>query len=63
MPTELKTDAALLLKLAEAAKHHMSKDELRQQKISFILSSVSDDSTMTRKQVEEILDQAEGVAA
>jgi hypothetical protein len=63
MPTDLKTDAALLAKLAEAAKRHMTKDELRLQKISFILSSVSDDSTMTRKQVAEILDEAEGVAA
>ena len=63
MPTDLKTDAALLAKLSEAAKHQMTKDELRLQKISFVLGNVSGDSTITRKQVEEILDRAEGVAA
>ena len=63
MPTDLKSDAALLAKLAEAAKRPMSKEELRAQKISFILSSMSKDSTVTRKQVEETLERSEGAAA
>ena len=63
MPTDLKTDAALLAKLAEAAKRPMTKDELRQQKISFILSSVPNDSAVTRAQVEKALETADGVAA
>lgn len=63
MPFDLKTDDALLAKLREAAKHHMSKNEIREQKISYVMGVVSQDSTITRKQVEEILDRAEGAAA
>ena len=63
MPIDLKTDAALLAKLAEAAKRPMSKEELRAQKISFVVGSLSKDSTVTRKQIEEALRNAEGIAA
>ena len=63
MPNDLKTDAGLLEKLAEAAKRPMSKDELRAQKISFIVGSLSKDSTVTRQQIEEALRNAEGVTA
>lgn len=63
MPTDLKTDPRLLVSLAQAAKRQMTKDELRLQKISFVMGNMPKESTLTRKQVEDILDSAEGVAA
>lgn len=63
MPTDLKTDAGLLMKLEQAAKRHMTKDEMRLQKISFVMGNMPKESTLTRQQVAEILDSAEGVAA
>ncbi len=63
MPTELKTDSELLARLSAAAKHRMTRDEILQQKISFILGNMSGDSTVTRRQIEEVLAKAEGVAA
>ena len=36
---------------------------MRLQKISFIMGSLSKDSTVTREQIEEALLNAEGVAA
>ena len=63
MTTELKTDAELLRRLAEAARHQMTREELRLQRISFILGSMPEDSTVTRQQVEAVLEKAEGAAA
>lgn len=63
MPTDLKTDPRLLLSLEQAAKRQMTKDELRLQKISFVMGNMPRESTLTRKQVEDILDNAEGIAA
>jgi Ca2+-binding EF-hand superfamily protein len=63
MPNNLKTDHILLDRLEQAARHQMTREELHQQRVSFILSAMSDDSTVTRHQVEEILAKAEGVPA
>jgi hypothetical protein len=63
MPHDLKTDAGLLKRLEQAAHHKMTREELHQQRVSFILGAMSKDSTVTRHQVEEILAKGEGAAA
>lgn len=63
MPNELKTDSALLERLNAAAHQPMTPAEVRLQKISYILGSLSSDSTVTPAQVEEILAKSEGVPA
>lgn len=61
--TNLKTDPALLDRLRAAAKVKMSPEQLRKQKISFIMGSLGDDSTITRERVESELNKLEGNAA
>ena len=56
----LKGDSTLIEALRRAAKRPMTEDEVRQQKISFILGSLSEDSTISRKRVEEELDKNSG---
>lgn len=63
MPKDLKTDADLLRRLHDAVRHQMTRDELRAQKVSFILGAMPKDSTVTKGQVEEILNKSEGVPA
>ena len=60
---ELKTDVTLLERLSAAAHMKLSAQQLRAQKISFIMGSLSDDSKITRDRVEEELDRLEGNAA
>ena len=47
----------LIRRLEEAAKHKMTADERRAQKVSFILSSSGDDTGLTKERIEEILDR------
>lgn len=63
MPIDLKTDPALLARLTELAGRQMTKDEVKAQRISFVMGMISHESTLTRRQVEELIDKAEGVAA
>lgn len=58
--TDLKTDPALVRRLEEAARQHLTADEIRRQKVSFIMSTLDDDSTITRAQVVACLDAMEG---
>lgn len=60
---DLKTDPKLLKELEDSAKLSLGADELRSQKISFIMGSLSKDSTITRAKVEEVLRHLEGHAA
>lgn len=53
--TKLHTSAALLDALTEASKKQVTADEIRKQRVSFIMGSLSDDSTVTRAKVTEIL--------
>lgn len=48
--------------LKEAAGKPMTREMIRRQKVSFILGTLGDDSTITRKQIEAYLDKQEGVA-
>lgn len=53
--TDLQTKSALLEALSAAAKKPISAEELREQRVSFIIGSLGDDSSVTRARVTEIL--------
>lgn len=58
----LTTDPKLLDRLKQAAHTQLSAQQLRLQKISFIMGSLGDDSTITRERVERELNKFEGNA-
>ena len=58
--TDLKTDEALLKKLRNAASRKLTAEELYKQRVSFIMGSLSDSSTVTRAQVTKALADIEG---
>ena len=60
---ELKTRASLLAALHEASSQPMTADEVKQQRVSFVMGMLKEDSNVTRARVEEILAQQEGVKA
>lgn len=57
---ELRTDAGLLKALQSAATKTPSADELREQRISFILGSLGKESGITREKVVRVLDDQQG---
>ena len=57
---EIRTNPKLLDALKSAAQGTLSAEELRRQKVSFIMGSLKDDSTITRNRVKEVLDSLEG---
>lgn len=61
--TELRTSEALLATLAEASRRGVTAEELRQQRISFIVGSLKGTSTITRLRVQEVLAQQERKSA
>jgi hypothetical protein len=58
--TNLKTDGALLEALERSADHVITASELHNQRVSFIMGSVSEGNGLTRERVEQILAQQEG---
>ena len=58
--TSLHTDDALLRKLKAAASRSLSAEELRNQRISFIMGTLKDSSPVTRAKVTEVLAEREG---
>lgn len=58
--TGLATSRELLDKMSAAAKRTLSEAEVREQRVSFILSSVDDDSSITKDQVKEVLRKFKG---
>ncbi|PDS68068.1 hypothetical protein CO651_31320 [Rhizobium phaseoli] len=58
--TDLKTDEALLKNLRTAASRKLTAEELYKQRVSFIMGSLSDSSTVTRAQVTKALADIEG---
>lgn len=46
--------------LQKALARPMSKEDLHQQKVSFIVGTMADDSILTREKVEKILAEQEG---
>ena len=50
-------------KLKKAAGREMSADKIREQKISFIMGTLSKNNTITRKEVEEMIDKKAGISS
>jgi hypothetical protein len=57
------TDRRLLLRLKSAAKHEMTTEELRRQRVSFVFGNLPENSPMTKHQVELALAKLDGEAA
>jgi hypothetical protein len=57
---DIKTEAALVEALTKAAQTPLSADEIKQQRVSFIMGSFSADSPITKARVQEILAQQLG---
>ncbi len=58
--TELHTNQALLRALRASSAREMTADQLRKQRVSFIMGSVDDKSGITHAQVEKVLAAQEG---
>jgi hypothetical protein len=56
MQTNLKTNEALLGRLAAAARRGVSSEDRRKQRLSFVYGNLPKGSDMTKTQVEEALD-------
>jgi hypothetical protein len=59
MPTDIHTDARLIERM-KASGRYVTGDQLRRQRVSCIMGSLPQDSTITRQQVEKILNENEG---
>ena len=62
IPTDIKTDSALLKRLATRVKTQVSREQLRQQRISYIYGQLPADGTITLEQIEAVLAKMEGKA-
>lgn len=58
--TELKTRDDLLSALRQASTRELSARELHNQRVSFILGSLKEESGITRSRVEEVLAKQDG---
>lgn len=58
--TDLRTNEKLLARLKADSNRKLTEDELYKQRVSFIMGSLSDNSTVTRAQVTEVLANFEG---
>lgn len=63
MPKDIKTDSDLLDRLSAAQQTHLTREQLRRQRVSFIYGSLPKDSLITRQQIESVLEKFEGEAA
>lgn len=57
---ELKTDEGLLRALQRAASQDLTADEVRRQRISFVVGSLKDSNTVSKERVRSVLDKQEG---
>jgi len=57
------TDSALLERLRLAAQRPMSREEVRRQKISWVLGNLPFDSDATYDEIAAVIDKHEGYAA
>ncbi len=60
MIEKLKTDAELIKRLRESASKPVTKEELAQQRVSFVYGNLPSDSTVTRDRVAEKIKKNEG---
>ena len=58
--TNLHTDPKLLAKLEESATRQMSEDEIRKQRVSYVMGMLKEDSPLTRERVRDIINQQQG---
>lgn len=58
--TNLWTDQALIKRLELAAAHELTAEEVNKQRISYILGTLKDESTVTRSKIREVLAEHEG---
>ncbi len=58
--TNLKTREKLLNALKDASKREITPEQLHNQRISFIMGSLDEDSRVTRAQVQQVLARQEG---
>jgi len=56
----LKTNESLLRALDQAASRKPTEEEIREQRISFVMGSLKGSNTATRAEVQEILAQHDG---
>lgn len=60
MTSNLKTKETLLRTLRRAGAKKLSAEELQKQRVSFVIGSLSAESSVTRAQVKEVLANFEG---
>lgn len=60
MPSNLKTSEMLLQRIRTASDRKLSADELRKQRVSFVIGSLSAESNVTRSQINEVIEDFEG---
>ncbi len=58
--TELKTDESLLQALHVASSRAITPEEMKTQRVSFIMGSLKASSSVTRAKVQEVLANQEG---
>ncbi len=58
--TELRTDQALINRLTNAAAGELTSEEVNKQRISYILGTLKDESTVTRAKIRDVLADHEG---
>jgi len=58
--TNIKTQESLLRTLEKASKHPPSKQEVREQRVSFIMAGVKANSGVTRDRIKEVLAAQDG---
>jgi hypothetical protein len=63
MPNNPTSDRALLDRLRHAAKHEMTMDELRRQRVSFVYGNLPENSPMTKHEVGAALARLDGEPA
>lgn len=57
------SDPGLMDVLRAAAGRKMTKEQVRSQKVSFVMSAVDEKNGITRADVERMIDESEGQAA
>jgi len=58
--TELKTQESLLSALRRASSHTPTAEEMKRQRVSFIMGALKAGSDVTRDRIEEVLAEQEG---
>jgi len=57
VPTHIATDQGLLSRIRAAASRPITREQMYRQRVSFIVGGLSKDSTVTRSQIEAVLDE------